>query len=537
MDRTQSSYRRARNAVVAATFGLLLLGCDPATAPEEPPAEAAEPGPVEDAPDAAVLQAPPFEATFEDDPECFDVDVRGPGEDTLTCGRVAVPLHHDQPDGDTVSLPVVVIPGSDPDTYPTPLVVLGGGPGEHLVGPLLSEPLVRELFDVGPDLIVLDQRGAGLSEPALECPDDGGATDGFTPADVGAALDAVTDCATTLRDAGIDLDAFHHHANAQDVGLVAQALGHDQVDLRGTSYGSQVALLTAELWPELVRTVVLSSPVDPTANWIETAGSGIQRALDLVAEACIVDEACAAEVGNLDAAIETTLERLSSEPEDVTVQPPGGQETTNRYDPTSFLGALSLLYYLPDGIALLPAFVSAAEDGDLTPLATLAALVDQQLDESISTGMHLAMLCSGEAATADVERIREALGDGIVAEHWFPYALLGGEPMPETCERWGVATAATPADTGLTSAAPTLIVTGGFDHVTPPALGRQVDEQLRTSYLVEVGPAGHAPLEALGPCGQQLVGDFLADPDERPEDTCVEQVGLRFQTGVPPGLG
>ncbi len=94
-----------------------------------------------------------------------------------------------------------------------------------------------------------------------------------------------------------------------------------------------------------------------------------------------------------------------------------------------------------------------------------------------------------------------------------------------------------PANVRLDSTARTLIVTGGFDHVTPPSLGRQVDQQLANSVIVEVGPVGHAPLEAIGPCGQQLVTDFLQQPDTRPDDTCARELSLRLVTSLPPGVG
>lgn len=481
-----------------------------------------------------------FEPSFTVDEGCFGLESDGGGSgdaDGIECGMVEVPLDHDDPDGDTIELATVVFPGSDPETGGAPVLLLGGGPGEALVELAVTNELVRDLYDAGPDLIVVDQRGVGSSKPALTCP---GVPDleaqQTADEDLGVLFEALAACREQLVDDGVDLGAFHHLANARDIALIRQALGHEQLNLRGTSYGTQVALLAAEDDPDGVRSLILSSPVDPTENWVEGAASGLDQALDAVVEACEQDTTCSDEVGDLGAALSETAARLDDDPQEVTVTTPQGEEVTAVYTPSAFLGAVTNIFYLGDAVALLPALIDRARERDLQPLATIAAALAEQVGEAISTGMQFSMLCSGEAGVFDPEVSLEQLDDGLIAEHWFPASPIGGGPTTEACDIWDVEQIYEPGEISIDSEAPALIVTGAFDHVTPPRLGEQLDRALETSHLVEVPVAGHGPLEALGVCGQQLVRDFLADPATAPDDGCATEIPLEWQTELPPGL-
>jgi pimeloyl-ACP methyl ester carboxylesterase len=470
------------------------------------------------------------------DDTCFDLEVVGAGpdeDDGITCGHVEVPLHHDDPQGATIEVAVVTYPGTASADHDRPLVVLGGGPGENMLEPFLTEPWFRDLFDVGPDLIVVDQRGVGSSRPALDCPEPSNDVEEGVTADeeLDAYIAGLLDCRERLADEGIDLAGFNHLANAADIDLVRQALDHDEIDVRGTSYGTQVALLAAQMQPETIGALLLSSPVDPTRNWVELAPAGIQRALDEVAEACEQDQECSAGFGALDALIDSTLDRLDDEPEQIDVELPEIGSTTVTFTPAQFLGALSLLFYLPDGVTTLPAMAAAAADGDLSPLAELSVTLEQQLVGALSVGMQYSMLCTGEGALVTEASLREATDGGPIEEYWIEANVVAGDRLPEVCDQWDVATIYDPDEVAIDHDVPTLIVTGEFDHVTPPQLGESVAAGLGDHVLIEVPAAGHAPLEVLGPCGQQIAGEFLRDPSTPPDDRCATAREVAFLVG------
>jgi pimeloyl-ACP methyl ester carboxylesterase len=85
-------------------------------------------------------------------------------------GRFAVPERYDHPTGQKITLAFVRLKSTSPKPR-LPVVYLAGGPGGsaiHLAkGPRGAAFLVmREAGDV----IALEQRGVGLSEPNLNCP-------------------------------------------------------------------------------------------------------------------------------------------------------------------------------------------------------------------------------------------------------------------------------------------------------------------------------------------------------------------------------
>jgi pimeloyl-ACP methyl ester carboxylesterase len=100
--------------------------------------------------------------------------------------------------------------------------------------------------------------------------------------------------------------------------------------------------------------------------------------------------------------------------------------------------------------------------------------------------------------------------------------------MVEACDGWDVDAVYDPEQVVIDHEVPTLIVTGELDHVTSPALGRSVAERLANSTLIEVPATGHAPLEVLGPCGQQIAAEFLLDPSSPPDAGCATERELAF---------
>ena len=496
--------------VVVAIALFALAGCD----------EAADGEP---AGDAAAIDA---------DPDCFGLDLAAADPDQVSCGTVTVPLDHDTPEGDTIDLAVATVAsGSDA----APIVVLGGGPGESIVEPALAEAGHLGLYTADErDVVLLDQRGVGLSNPELSCAALGDLEPG-TVLDDDEYLEALAACRDELTDAGVDLDAFDHSGNARDVHAVREALGHDEVVLRGSSYGTHLALHAASLDPDGIEALVLSSPADPSDNYVQHMAGGFQDALDRIADACATDERCSEPFGDLEEAIDEVTDRLADDPREVSAASPlGGAEVTRTYTPRTFLDAVFMMPYLPEGAAFLPQFVHQAREGNLEPIAGLHAALEDALGD-LPRGMYHSMVCTGEAATFDSAQARESVRWDAVEDHWFEHTTIGGANNDAACQVWDVATSLDPDELTLPDDVPALIVTGGFDHVTPPETGERLHAELTTSHLVEVPTYGHGPLEGLdvmaGGCGTRIVEDYLADPTAEPDTGCIEQVPDRDELG------
>lgn len=128
------------------------------------------------------------------------------------------------------------------------MIYLAGGPGGSAIH-LAKGPrgiVFLAMRDAG-DVIALEQRRVGLSEPNLDCP----STLGFPLTSAGDRMPLLAlfnenfrQCASYWRNRGIDLAAYTVVQSAHDVNSLRQALGVEKVRLWGSSYGTTLALAT-----------------------------------------------------------------------------------------------------------------------------------------------------------------------------------------------------------------------------------------------------------------------------------------------------
>jgi pimeloyl-ACP methyl ester carboxylesterase len=78
-------------------------------------------------------------------------------------------------------------------------------------------------------------------------------------------VEAMLRCRDRLIQEGIDLSAYNSAASAADVNDLRIALGYDQVNLYGVSYGSRLALTVMRDYPGILRSVILDSTYPPEA--------------------------------------------------------------------------------------------------------------------------------------------------------------------------------------------------------------------------------------------------------------------------------
>ncbi len=86
----------------------------------------------------------------------------------LRCGTVSVPRDYSHPGAGRFALAVVVAQSAVHPALPDPLLYISGGPGGPLT--VYAGDQAAHPYAPGRDLILVDQRGTGRSEPHL-CPD------------------------------------------------------------------------------------------------------------------------------------------------------------------------------------------------------------------------------------------------------------------------------------------------------------------------------------------------------------------------------
>ncbi len=467
-------------------------------------------------------------ATFEEGPCPFDVPEGAPVE----CGFVIVPEDHTDPDGPTIKLAVAVVKDESDEHQPDPVIVLSGGPGEKTVHNAFALAQVLAPIHPNRDLIIFDQRGTGLSEPALECPEFLEAMydilDEPDP-DVGVetVFDALMACRDRLVSEGFNLSAYNTIENAADVNAISSALGYDQVNLFGGSYGSLLAQATMRDHPEDIRSVAINSvlPLEKSIFVSTTTANAVMRMLD----ACAADEACNSAYPDLQDVLFDTIDQLNEEPVPITITNPlEGQSYDAVLTGDAVLGNLVTFLYITQIIPVLPQAIYDVYNGDYELMTQLSSTRLLLLDLT-TRGMTMSVLCTDDLigrTPEDLLNVRAALprqlASSVDPEFEIEYGIFG------ICENWPVEEADPWVKEPLVSDIPTLILEGEFDPVTPPEYGQLVAGYLSNSYFFEFPGVGHDVLGATE-CARSIIGDFFDDPTQAPDAACVaEMPGVVF---------
>jgi pimeloyl-ACP methyl ester carboxylesterase len=462
----------------------------------------------------------PFTPTFSeaDCPVALPPDVAG----GVHCGLVTVPLEHDDPSGPTIELATATFPASDPQGGP-PILMLAGGPGERLVQPVLEGLTagagLNPALHATRDFVLLDQRGVGASRPALECPEVFDALLGATDAASVRALavPAYAACAARLEAEGVDLSAFDTANDVEDVDMVREALGYEQVHLFGTSYGARLALKVAGAHPEGVASAVLSSPVPGEANFVADVGASYDRVLLALDEACAEDPACAAFAPGLLETFEATLAELEAEPATVeVVDPVTGEVQVTTIDAATLSQVVYSFFYAPGGPAVVPALIAATAEGNFDLLLGSSPALTES---PYAYGVQASFLCAEEAVDAPPAGVPEP--ETLAARLLLASNPVVGAGLADVCEVWDVEPEGPETFAPVVTDVPVLVVTGEFDQITPPSYGRAIAEALPDATYVEVPGAGHSPLFNAGICGAQLMLDFVEGPGGELDTSCL----------------
>jgi pimeloyl-ACP methyl ester carboxylesterase len=295
----------------------------------------------------------------------------------LRCGTVSVPRSYDDPDAGRFKLAVIVIKSEQQPAWPEPVVYISGGPGYPIT--VYAPHQARTPYAPRRDLILVDQRGTGRSEPSL-CPDleskllhaTLALVAGVSEQALAQRLAAYLACRDQAIGRGFDLRDFGTRVTVEDFEWVRQALRVESWNVYGESYGTTVAMTLAALHPESVRSVVLDSiyPPDPLPLWSTT----VTDARDAFFAHCARDEACSASFPDLAGTYRETLARLERDPLVVAV-PPHMRQPDDRVTMTASLFETvvgNLLYYSPTYV-MVPRLIQSVHDGDPQGLGAVLA--------------------------------------------------------------------------------------------------------------------------------------------------------------------
>ena len=422
------------------------------------------------------------------------------------CSTLDVPENYAESSGTQITLRVVTIPAISRNPEPDGLFLIAGGPGQ--AASEAFTPLIAVLNGVNRtrDLVLVDQRGTGGSNPLICAIDDP-----LTNSSEEENEQWLRDCVEALDG---DPRFYTTEAAARDLDAVRAALGYSQVNLLGVSYGTRVAQTYARLYPEQMRTMILDGVV-PNDEAIGTnMDLDAQRAIERMFERCATDELCNEAFPDLAGQFTQLLAQLAEEPATVQLDDPFTGEPTE-FTLNADLAAFTIqnLSYSPETVALLPLLIGMAAEGDLRPLTAQVLLLNRNVGETISLGLRLSVMCSEDVPFY-----------GPRPEPRATYLEQRAFDVFEVpCEFWPHIPADENIREPLTLDVPTLLLSGENDPVTPPDNGDEVAAGLPNSLHIVAPGQGHSIF--FRGCLPLLVADFVRDADLSLLDpSCVERL-------------
>ncbi len=461
---------------------------------------------------------PAYEPLFES--AACPVDT--PADATVECGYLTVPEDRSNPDGPGVRLAVAIIRSFSDTPAPDPVFYLAGGPGGNALGSL--ETWTYTGFADQRDVVVLAQRGTGPSEPSLNCWEVSDWTQRYMASPEGLLKSQMLRCHNRLVDEDINLRMYNSAANAADVEDLRRALGYEQVNLLGISYGTRLALTTMRDYPQHIRSVVLDSTYPPHVDSFAEHPANTIRSFDTLLDGCAADPSCNAAYPDLKPAFYALIDRLNAEPVNIEIE---NYFTDERIPITvsgnDVAGVLFLALYDTWIIPELPQMIYDASNGDYTLLSELMmlAMLQGYSSDGFSEGMFYSVQCYEEMPFTNESPIR-------ASEDAYPefqdYFKAGFEMDETLCRIWRVGEANPIENEPVQSDIPTLVLAGEYDPITPPEWGGRAAENLSNSYFYEFPGFGHG-VSILGGCPTDITQAFLTSPATAPDTSCIANIG------------
>jgi pimeloyl-ACP methyl ester carboxylesterase len=455
----------------------------------------------------------------------------------FSCANHVVPLDYDRPNLGTINLALMRRAANNAATRIGSVFLNPGGPGGSgyrfptIAGLIFQQP-VLERFDV----VGFDPRGVARSTP-LRCfltQEDANAVLGRAALlplrqqeerdTLGAYRDLGQFCA---RFAGPLLEEMSTGNVARDLDQLRAAVGDQQLNYLGFSYGTLIGATYVNLFPQRSRAIILDGNVDPNLRlhdgreYDRQRSNGFEIALDAFLQRCdAVGDRCGFSDGNPRARfneLRTYLGRTGP------ITLPNGTVVTL---PT-FVDLVAGTLYVPEDLAPLAMFLQAMWDVIHPPAFAAAATISAQTVESLQANRKLGVRDVRPDTPFTSDNTYEAVNctdkpfprrpnqiPGL-ADQWDRQLPTFGRYLawadPAVCATWPL------RDRDVYSGPwnrrtpnPVLVYGNYYDPATQYEFSRRMTRQLGNAQLVSVDAFGHTIL-GFSTCTDTIATNYLIE--------------------------
>ena len=423
------------------------------------------------------------------------------------------PLDRANPTGETIALFVTRLKSTAIEPANDAFTIVNGGPGGSSVDLLVDMAGVVQAFTRERDVIVIDQRGTGRSTP-LTCDAITDRAEEYTEQQT---LEATKDCLDNLTH---DPRQFTTSVGVEDLEALRETLGYEQLSLYGISYGTRVVQQYVRRYPDTSRVAVIDGVVPPQLALGPRIAIHSQDALDHALTRCAEVESCHTAFPNLAEELGSLRAKLEDSPAPLSVpHPVTGKQTEIELTYPHVMMWLRFSLYATETTALIPLTIhEAAVSENYIPIASNALRMLHNITTALNYGMHNAVICTEDAPFYEKESVDyEAMDATYIGREMFG-------ALKSMCDIWPAGYRHDDIKQPLKSDTPTLILSGEFDPITPPAWGDIAMQGLSQVKHVIAPGQGHGTL-ARG-CIPKMVLEFVEKTNvAEVDDTCVKHLG------------
>jgi pimeloyl-ACP methyl ester carboxylesterase len=434
------------------------------------------------------------------------------------CAMLDVPLDYDDPGGAQIQIAISRVLHTVPDDeYQRVMLVNPGGPGGSGLGLATLGGAVPHHAGDAYDWIGFDPRGVGSSEPAISCipkyfhgnrPPYVPTSDEIVDTWLARAQRYAEACEADAADLLPHMTTIDA---AKDLDSIREALGVDQINYYGFSYGTYLGQVYATLFPGNIRRAVFDGNVDPRNVWYQ-ANLNQDVALDRNMKIWFEWLARYQVVYHLGRTAQAVERRFYAEQQALTDNPAGGivgpAEWTDAFVYTPYCECLWT--YEAD------VFASWVHDGDARKLIGAFRAADTPGDDNLFA-VYNAVQCSDVQWPQDWATWE---ADNSATHEEAPFFTWGNAWFNAACLYW-----AAPAGTPVTvdgGETPVLLINETLDAATPYEGSLYVRSVFPgASLIAEPGGTTHAGSLGGNACVDDKIAAFLSTgelPPRQPGD-------------------
>lgn len=431
----------------------------------------------------------------------------------MQCGKIEVPENHNNPDGKKIQIAYTILKSKNKNSNAFPMIYFSGGPGGASLIPWSIERWLQSPLREQRDIILFDQRGIGQSSalPNMEKEFFQMMASDLTALEEQEAMNQLlVDQKTKCKQSGIDLRNYNSFQNARDVGVLMKELAYSRYNLYGVSYGTRLARIVQDMFPQNINSVIHNSPAPLTGDFLIGRLESYSRALQKIFTYCENDAQCKAQYPALKETYLTSIKRLDEQPFEMEYN--GMPFVVNAQD------ALYLLrrkLYGNDSRSSVPALIKAFEErkkGLIEEVIKFEFLFTDFYNSTMWLAVERYEMFNEKYTPEVIEKIYEhspllPVRLGIFTSAYIASKNLHDARIPEAKKQFKI------------SKVPSLITVNQYDPVTPPAYGYIFKERLPNAYLFVLDEGGHGGGDVV--CRTRVMIDFMNNPRKKLDASCL----------------